>query len=104
MQDLKKRESVILKDFVRHKAFLVVVILIILASVIFVVREGIIVDRAHDAFESYYAFRGCAQLLEKTDAYGTCRTTSGDIIKIVKFRDQWYLDGDLPMCWKNICL
>jgi hypothetical protein len=52
--------------------------------------------KAHSSFENYYAFRGCQQMLEKTDAYGICKTTSGDTIKIVKFQEKWYLDGDLP--------
>lgn len=51
---------------------------------------------AHSTFENYYKFRGCAELVEKTDTYGTCRLSSGEVIKIVKFQGQWYLDGDLP--------
>jgi len=58
---------------------------------------------AHRTFENYYAFRGCVQLLEKTDAYGICRISSGKIIKIVKYNNRWYLDGDLPVCWNSIC-
>ena len=62
-------------------------------------------DKAHSTFENYYAFRGCAQLIDKTDDYGICKTTSGAVIKIVKFQNKWYLDGDLPVCWFfNICL
>ena len=59
-------------------------------------------DRAHSTFEDYYAFRGCTQLLERTADYGICRTTGGDTIKIVKFKNKWFLDGDLPcgfFCW-----
>lgn len=51
---------------------------------------------AHSSFENYYKFRGCIQLLEKNDTYGTCKISSGEIIKIVKYQDKWYLDGDLP--------
>jgi hypothetical protein len=51
---------------------------------------------AHSSFENYYKFRGCVQLLEKTDTYGTCKISSGETIKIVEFQGKWYLDGDLP--------
>ena len=51
---------------------------------------------AHSTFENYYNFRGCVELLEKTDTYGTCRLSSGKVIKLVKFENKWYLDGDLP--------
>lgn len=55
--------------------------------------------KAHSSFENYYAFRGCVQLLEKTPDYGTCKISSGQIIKIVKINNQWYLDGDGPGIW-----
>ncbi len=51
---------------------------------------------AHSSFENYYNFRGCTQLLEKTDTYGTCKLQSGEIIKLVKIQNKWYLDGDGP--------
>ncbi len=51
---------------------------------------------AHSTFENYYNFRGCVQLVEKGDAYATCKLSSGQIIKIVQFDGKWYLDGDLP--------
>ena len=58
---------------------------------------------AHSTFENYYAFRGCATLLDRTDTYGTCTTASGKTIKIVKYEGRWFLDGDLPcksgLCW-----
>jgi hypothetical protein len=59
--------------------------------------------RAHSSFENYYAFRGCKQLLQKTDGFGICKTDSGDVIKIVLYEGKWYLDGDLPVCYFNIC-
>lgn len=77
--------------------------LVFLALVIFAVHEAIIVDWAHKTFENYYAFRGCTQLLERNATYGICKTSSGDTIKIVLYRGQWYLDGDLPTCWNGIC-
>ena len=51
---------------------------------------------AHSSFENYYNFRGCVKLIEKNDAYGKCELASGQIIKLVKFQNKWYLDGDLP--------
>ena len=51
---------------------------------------------AHSSFENYYKFRGCVGLIEKTDTYGVCELSSGKIIKLVKFQNKWYLDGDLP--------
>ena len=56
---------------------------------------------AHSSFENYYKFRGCVQLIEKTDTYGTCKILSGENIKIVKFQNRWYLDGDLPYSGLN---
>ena len=88
------------------------VILVLIVLVIVLADVGIYVAanyfaylrKAHSTFENYYAFRGCAQLLEKTDAYGTCKINSGQVIKIVKYNSRWYLDGDLPTCWLGVCL
>ena len=55
-----------------------------------------ILNVAHSSFENYYNFRGCVQLIEKTDTFGTCKISSGETIKMVRFQDKWYLDGDLP--------
>ena len=51
---------------------------------------------AHSSFENYYQFRNYAQLIERGDSYGVCRTTSGQVIKIVRVDGKWYLEGDLP--------
>lgn len=59
--------------------------------------------KAHSTLENYYAFRGCVQLLNKTENYGICKTDSGKTIKIVRYQNRWYLDGDLPACWRNFC-
>ncbi len=53
-------------------------------------------QKAHSTFENYYAFRGCTELLDKKDNYGVCRTNSGQTLKIVKYDNRWFLDGDLP--------
>jgi hypothetical protein len=52
--------------------------------------------KAHSTFDNYYAFRGCTQLLERTDNFGLCKIASGQTIKIVLDNGRWYLDGDLP--------
>ncbi|MES2216425.1 MAG: hypothetical protein V4481_03970 [Patescibacteria group bacterium] len=58
--------------------------------------------KAHSTFEDYAAFRGCAGIRSRTDTEGTCTTKSGNNIKIVKLNNQWYLDGDLPVCGLHI--
>ncbi len=55
--------------------------------------------QVHSTFENYYAFRGCTTLVEKTDTYGTCKTSSGETIKIVFVGGKWYLEGDGPDIW-----
>lgn len=51
---------------------------------------------AHSSFDNYYKFRGCVELINKTGDYGYCRIASGGTIKIVKYENRWFLDGDLP--------
>jgi hypothetical protein len=53
-------------------------------------------DVAHSSFENYYKFRGCVELIEKTDTYATCKLSRGETIKIVAINNKWYLDGDGP--------
>jgi len=74
-------------------SFATIVVLVIIISVFYWLH---ILNVAHSSFENYYNFRGCTELMEKTDTYGTCRISSGKTIKIVKYNDKWYLDGDLP--------
>lgn len=61
---------------------------------------------AHSSFEQYYAFRGCKTLVDRTDTYGDCTLADGTSIKIVKYHDKWYLDGDLPWACitKDLCV
>ncbi len=56
-------------------------------------------NAAHSSFENYYAFRGCQELIEKTDSFATCRLADGSIIKLVLINNKWYLDGDGPGIW-----
>ncbi|HEX8923636.1 MAG TPA: hypothetical protein VF828_02790 [Patescibacteria group bacterium] len=60
------------------------------------VYQILYLKKAHSTFENYYAFRGCVQLVEKTQDYGICKTKTNQTIKIVKFDGRWFLDGDLP--------
>lgn len=71
---------------------------IIFLAVIFILglNQILFLRKAHSTFENYYAFRGCTQLIEKTPDYGTCKLNKGQTIKIVRFKDKWYLEGDLP--------
>lgn len=60
------------------------------------VWQVLYLSKAHSTFKNYYAFRGCTSLVTKTNDYGICKTSGGQTIKIVKFKNKWYLDGDLP--------
>ena len=69
---------------------------LVIVFIIFCVCWILYLQKAHGTFENYFNFRGCVQLLEKTDTYGTCKISSGQTIKIVEYQNKWYLDGDLP--------
>ncbi len=71
--------------------------------VIFGVNQYLALQKAHSTFENYYAFRGCVQLLSKSQDYGLCKLNTGETAKIVKFQGRWYLDNDLPLCVVNFC-
>ena len=72
---------------------------IVLVLLVVGIDQVIVLRKAHSTFDNYYAFRGCTQLLEKTDTYGICKITSGATIKIVEIGNKWYLDGDGPEIW-----
>jgi len=87
-----------------NKKIIIPLLLVGTIIVAFAVYQILYLRKAHSTFENYYAFRGCTQLLEKTDSYGTCKIASGQTIKIVKFDGKWYLDGDLPWaCLGKVC-
>lgn len=73
-----------------------IVICLFVVGILFVGYQMYYVNQAHSSFISYYNFRGCVQLISKTDTEATCKLTSGQIIKIVKYQNKWYLSGDLP--------
>ena len=76
----------------------IVIVGILAASQLYMLRK------AHSSFDNYYAFRGCVKLIDETPTYGDCQLASRQVIKLVNFRSRWYLDGDLPTCWSNLCL
>ena len=78
------------------KTTLIVLVLLLMVIFCFGIYWILYLQKAHSTFENYYAFRGCTQLISKTDSYGTCKLASGKTIKIVKFQGKWFLDGDLP--------
>ncbi len=82
------------------KFFIFFIFLVILGLIVFF-AEVFYLKKAHSSFENYYAFRGCVNLIQKTDSYGICRLASGQEIKIVEYNGAWYLDGDLPGGWFN---
>jgi hypothetical protein len=83
------------------KKNIITAIIIILIIISFGIYQTYFLNIAHSSFENYSKFRGCVELIEKTDTYGTCKVASGEIIKIVKFQNKWYLDGDLPSSGLN---
>ena len=88
----------------KNKLILLIILLIAAGIVVLMGRQYLLLKKAHSTFENYYAFRGCTQLVKKTDAYGICKLSSGQEIKIVKFNNKWYLNGDLPWaCVGKIC-
>lgn len=81
------------------KKIIIVIIILVIAVVVFGSFRINSLNIAHSTFDNYYKFRGCTQLIEKTDTYGTCKTSAGNTIKIVLINGKWYLDGDGPGIW-----
>ncbi len=88
----------------RKNTILTVIIIVVFSLAIFLTYQFITLRKAHSTFENYYTFRECTQLLNRTNDYGICKTKSGQAIKIVKYHNKWYLDGDLPWgCVGSVC-
>jgi hypothetical protein len=83
----------------RFKKVIIVGVLLLLVGGIFGINQLIVLRKAHSSFENYYEFRGCVQLIQKADTYGTCKLSSGQIITIVEINNTWYLEGDGPGIW-----
>lgn len=89
----------------RVKKVLIVTAFVLAAlAVIGAVNQFFVLRKAHSSFDNYYAFRGCVELLSKTSSHGICKTSSGEVIKIVEYRGRWYLNNDLPPCFFGSCL
>jgi uncharacterized protein YxeA len=80
------------------KLLIAVVVVLVVAACAYYVHY---LHVAHSTFDNYYAFRGCQQLVSRTDTQGVCTVASGQTITIVKYNNAWYLEGDLPTCWKG---
>ncbi len=81
------------------KAIFTIAIFLAVAVGAVAIGQFIRLRKAHSTFNNYYAFRGCTQLIEKTDTYGTCKLSNGTTIKIILIDGKWYLDGDGPGVW-----
>ena len=79
-----------------HRTTITLTIILVAVSFMLVNNWLMLLRQAHSSFEGYFAFRGCTELLEKTDYYGLCRDSHGETIRIVNYEGKWYLDGDLP--------
>jgi hypothetical protein len=90
-------------EVIKNKIAIIIIFLLLIIIFFLGICWTLFLRKAHSTFENYYAFRGCVQLLDRTPDYGICKITSGQVIKIVKFQNRWYLDGDLPVCLFNIC-
>ena len=73
-----------------------IILILILIFAFFCLGWVLYLRRAHSTFENYYKFRGCAELISKTDETGLCKLKDDKTIKLVKYRGKWFLDGDLP--------
>lgn len=82
----------------RSKLFWGVLILVVIGAV-FVGYQVYETRLAHTTFERYYAFRGCVELIDKTDTYADCKLANGSTIRMVVINGKWYLEGDGPGVW-----
>ena len=80
----------------KYKNLILAIISLAIVMIILGAYQTIMLAKAHSTFDNYYTFRGCVKLLDRTDDYGVCQTAAGETVKIVKFDNRWFLDGDLP--------
>lgn len=92
----KKMVKYVQVFYKKHRQLVYLVFGVFIICVIFGVYQVLYLQKAHSTFENYYIFRGCVQLVTKTENYGICKLASGKTIKIVKFDNRWFLEGDLP--------
>jgi hypothetical protein len=80
----------------QNKIFVLIILLLLVVFAIFAIYWVNKLQVAHSTFEDYYSFRGCIQLINNTEESGFCKTDSGQVIEIVRYKGKWYLNGDLP--------
>lgn len=80
----------------QNKIFILIIVLVLILIAIVVIYWFNKLYVAHSTFQDYYNFRGCTELINKTDVSGFCYTDSGQVIEMVKYNNKWYLNGDLP--------
>jgi hypothetical protein len=83
----------------KRKALWGIVVVVIIAFGAFLADQVYETNLAHTTFDRYYAFRGCVELIDKTDTYADCKLANGQTIKLVLINGKWYLDGDGPGIW-----
>lgn len=92
-----------IKHFARkYNVFLTVALSVFIIFLVFCIWKVLYLRRMHSTFENYYKFRGCRELIEKNDVSAVCRLSDDKLIKIVKYKDRWFLDGDLPGSFPSI--
>jgi hypothetical protein len=81
------------------RIILVIVVLLLVIAAALALDQYFVLQKVHSTFDNYYAFRGCTQLISRTDTSGVCTTVSGQTITIVEINGKWYLQGDGPGVW-----
>lgn len=89
--------NIVWRLLLARKRTLIVAATIVLALIMNVlVWQVFTLHNAHSSLSNYAKFRGCVSMLSQSDSVATCRLQSGNTIKMVKYNNKWYLDGDLP--------
>lgn len=95
-----------MKKILKSKTILIFLSILTVIILVLFINYASYLKKAHSSFENYYSFRGCTMLISKNHDDGTCKLADGQTIKIVKFENKWYLDGDLPyfQCLGKLCI
>ena len=67
----------------KYKIILTITLVVAIILIAVALEQFFVLRKAHSTFYNYYTFRGCVQLINKTDMSGTCKTSSGETINIV---------------------
>lgn len=85
------------EGYTMNKERLLKIIMVVVSmAIIIVISQIIYLHKAHSTFDNYYRFRGCVQLLNKTDTSAQCTLPSGQVITLEQINNKWYLQGDGP--------